>query len=224
MAETRTQQLCFLFCAFPFESASSEGGVMFFQAFLCLLLGRPADWSFSGAHLCEQGQYHPGTCSDGHLNMQRISLITLTSLWLESESDGARSRRGKSKIAPVKGSQCLVPKHPGSCSVITFVIIDILQGTESPTASQMRLRLPLASFPAETREVWELDPFQDCRGIPCQQEGQRIPHALSLAPLHAEVGMLSYQTKPDLSKAEKSTEPKLFSFKAHFPPPSLIIW
>lgn len=153
---------------------------------------------FSGAHLCEQEQYSPGTCSDRHLNMQRISLITLTHLRLEGESDGARSRRGKSKIAPVKGSQCLVPKHPGSCSLTTSVTTDILQGTEPPAASQMRLRLPLASFPAEPQEVWELPPLRIAEGSPANRRDRGfltlppwLPSILRLACSHIRENQIS---------------------------------
>ena len=46
-------------------------------------------------------QCTPGTCSGRHLNTQRTSLLTLTPVWLEGEGDGARSRRGKRKMAPV---------------------------------------------------------------------------------------------------------------------------
>lgn len=82
----------------------------------------------------------------------------------------------------------------------------------------MRLRLPLADFPAEPSELWELNPFKDCRGISCQQEGQRIPPAPSLAPLHAEVGMLSYQTKPDLLGLRKAQSQSCFHSRHIFHP------
>lgn len=99
-----------------------------------------------------------------------------------------------------RGSWCLISKYPGSYSVTTCA----LQGAEPPATSHIRLRLPLATFPAVLHEVWELSPINGCRGVPCQQQRQRVPRTPSLDSLHAEAGTRSYQTKPDLLRLRKA--------------------
>lgn len=152
-------------------------------------------------------QYNHGTGSGRHLNKQRTSLLILTPRWLEGESDGAKSRRGKGTwllLAFKRGSQCLLQKHPGSYSVATCVVTDILQGTDLLQLPRCHFRLPLASFHAEPLEAWELRPINDCTGVPCQQERQKVPHAPSLALLHAGGGIVSYHTEPDLLRLRKA--------------------
>lgn len=133
VAETRTQPWCFLFCIFPFQSVSSNAGVMFFPSFPALAVKEICRLFWCSP---EQEQHNPGTCSDRHLNMQRMSLITLTRL--EGESDGGRSRRGKSKTAPGKGS----PLSQTSLSPAQCLLLLVLTHCRE---------LSLCCFPDETQ-------------------------------------------------------------------------
>lgn len=153
-------------------------------------------------------QYNHGTGSGRHLNKQRTSLLTLTPLWLEGESDGAKSRRGKRNMAPVSLQEEAVSAFSqNTLGPTQWPLVLLLIYCKEQNLLQLprcHFRLPLVSFHAEPLEAWELRPINDCTGVPCQQERQKVPHAPSLALLHAGGGIVLYHTEPDLLRLRKA--------------------